>query len=62
MKPMEELNTLKEAFIALNEKAAELPEEELKQVSGGASLVYCRVCEKMMPKVHNCSGTVVKLQ
>ena len=36
MKTKEELNTLKEEVETLNRKLAELTEEELAQVSGGA--------------------------
>ena len=36
MKTQEELNALKEEVEALNKKLAELTEEELAQVSGGA--------------------------
>ena len=36
MKTAEELNALKEEVEALNKKLAELTEEELVQVSGGA--------------------------
>lgn len=35
MKTKEELNALKEEIQTLNEKLAELTEEELKQVTGG---------------------------
>ena len=38
MKTKEELNALKEEVEALNKKLAELTEEELAQVSGGAML------------------------
>ena len=37
MKTKEELNALKEEVETLNEKLAELTEEELAQVSGGAA-------------------------
>ena len=36
MKSIEELNTLREDVKTLNKKLAELTEEELEQVSGGA--------------------------
>lgn len=36
MKTKEELNAIKEEVDALNKKLAELTEEELKQVTGGA--------------------------
>ena len=35
MKTQEELNALKEEVEAVNEKLAELTDEEIKQVSGG---------------------------
>ena len=38
MKSKEELSALKEEVEALNKKLAELTEEELEQVSGGAFL------------------------
>ena len=38
MKFKEELNAIKEEFEALNTKLAELTEDELKQVTGGAFL------------------------
>lgn len=37
MKTVEELNTLKKEVEALNDKLAELTEEELEQVVGGGS-------------------------
>ena len=37
MKTKEELNALREEFRTLNQKLAELTEEELEQVSGGSS-------------------------
>ena len=40
MKTKEELNTLKEEVKALNEKLAELTEEELTQVTGGVNPAY----------------------
>ena len=51
MKTKEELNALKEEVETLNEKLAELTEEELKQVSGGLGpsigkkkKLYCVEC------------------
>ena len=38
MKTKEELNALKNEFEALNEKLAELSEDELKQISGGFAM------------------------
>ena len=38
MKTKEELNTIKEEVEALNNKLAELTDEELEQVNGGAKL------------------------
>ena len=38
MKTKEELNTIKEEIEALNNKLAELTDEELEQVNGGAKL------------------------
>ena len=35
MKTKEELNQIKEEYVELNKKLAELSEEELKQVTGG---------------------------
>ena len=40
MKTKEELNALKQEVEALNKKLAELSEDELKQVSGGAYAAY----------------------
>ena len=37
MKTKEELNQIKEEYVELNKKLAELSEEELKQVTGGTS-------------------------
>ncbi|MDO5445931.1 MAG: bacteriocin [Eubacteriales bacterium] len=39
MKTIEELNTLKEEFEALQKKLSELTDEELEQVAGG-QIVY----------------------
>ena len=39
MKSKEELNKIKEEVEAVNEKLAELTEEEIAQVNGGASAV-----------------------
>ena len=39
MKSIEELNTLREEVKTLNKKLAELTEEELAQVAGGARLI-----------------------
>lgn len=45
MKSKEELNALKEKIQTVNKKLAELTEEELKQVSGGANEVgYRTLC------------------
>ena len=52
MKNKEEPNALKEEFITMNEKAAELTKEEMEQVSGGMDLVYCPKCKKTVNKVH----------
>ena len=41
MKTKEELAALKEEVETLNEKLAELTEEELEQVSGGKLIVIC---------------------
>ena len=57
MKNKEELNALKEEFITMNEKAAELTKEEMEQVSGGTDLVYCPKCKKTVNKVHTCAST-----
>ena len=59
MKNKEEPNALKEEFITMNEKAAELTKEEMEQVSGGTDLVYCPKCKKMVSNVHDCAGIVV---
>ena len=59
MKNKEEPNALKEEFITMNEKAAELTKEEMEQVSGGTDLVYCPKCKKTVPNVHDCAGIVV---
>ena len=40
MKTKDELNTLKEEVETLNRKLAELTDDELEQVSGGAILGY----------------------
>ena len=40
MKTKKELNALKEEVEALNKKLAELTDEELEQVSGGARLIF----------------------
>ena len=40
MKTKEELNALKEEVETLNQKLAELTDEELAQVSGGATATY----------------------
>ena len=57
MKNKEEPNALKEEFITMNEKAAELTKEEMEQVSGGTDLVYCPKCKKTVNKVHTCAST-----
>ena len=44
MKTKEELNALKEEVEALNQKLAELSEEEIAQVSGGESYGTLSVC------------------
>ena len=48
MKTKEELNTIKEEVEALNNKLAELTDEELAHVTGGAyhfcGLLFCLFC------------------
>ena len=56
MKNKEEPNALKEEFITMNEKAAELTKEEMEQVSGGEDLVYCPKCKKTVNKFHVCDS------
>ena len=56
MKNKEEPNALKDEFITMNEKAAELTEEEMEQVSGGEDLVYCPKCKKAVNKFHMCDS------
>ena len=41
MKTKEELNALKEELETMNKKLAELTEDELKQVTGGAITIIC---------------------
>lgn len=48
MKTKEELNALKEEFEELNKKLAELSEDELKQVSGGAAVGREEVYNKVL--------------
>ena len=63
MKTKKELNALKEQIIALNEKLKELTEEEMEQVSGGGgNLVYCNMCNQMVPNVHDCAGIISTLR
>ena len=53
MKTKEELNALKEELETMNKKLAELTEDELKQVTGGAFVCMngdCATCSKT-----NCS-------
>ena len=50
MKTKEELNALKEEVETLNKKLAELSEEELAQVSGGAYQGACMEMEKEMER------------
>ena len=60
MKTKEELNALKEEVEALNQKLAELSEEELKQISGGYAHTYtmtCPKCGKPMTVAIMTSGT-----
>ena len=54
MKTKEELNTIKEEVEALNNKLAELTEDELKQVVGGlqntgSGYLYCPYCKSWQP-------------
>ena len=45
MKTKEELNALKEEVETLNEKLAELSEDELAAVTGGLFVVYEELCD-----------------
>ena len=57
MKTKEELNALKEEVETLNKKLAELTEEELAQVSGGAIEIICSDGD-----CANCAKTNCKLR
>ena len=68
MKTKEELNALKKEVETVNKKLAELTEEELAQVSGGAFLpvesggndvIYfkCTKCGKFFYGFHQCDAT-----
>ena len=56
LKLRKEPNALKEEFITMNEKTAELTNEEMEQVSGGEDLVYCPKCKKTVNKFHMCDS------
>ena len=53
-KTKEELNKIKEEVEAVNEKLAELTEEDLEQVTGG--LARCRGEHDVAPVIHNLPG------
>ena len=55
MKTKEELNALKEEVETLNEKLAELTEEELAQVAGGMVILCEGDCK-------NCRSTACRLR
>lgn len=62
MKTKEELNVLKKEFESLSAKLAELTEDELKLVTGGASGMVdslCGVADPTHPGSGNVSNTII---